>query len=504
MLLFGFLIAIAGNFLLLFFLFFFFFKKNKIQLLLSELQSSVFFLNQKNESLIIENTKLFDEKDLIEEKLEEVKVEFYQQQSLNAGLNAELILYKDNYSNLLHDNQKLQSNFLELQENFNNQSMDLASLKAQKDTLTANLQILNQSLLPQFKNIANELLNQNSEKFDLYSREKLGLILDPLQDKLKNFYDQFSGFFQNENKEKFSLRESINALVNSNETIKQEASRLGNALKGNRIMLGHWGEIALENILNSSGLRKDQDYFLQFSANSVDESSDVKLKPDVLIKLPDEKYIIIDAKISFFDYQGYEDANTNEEKLSFVKQFVSRLKIHIESLSAKQYHANLGVDTPEFTLMFIPIESWYNIAVKHYPEIYNFAWGKNVAIISPSTLFVVLKTIYYIWKGKIQEQNSAEIANTGGKIYDSLVDFIETLQDIGKSLEKASFSFDKAMSRLYSGRGNLISRAEKMKKLGVRNNKNIPNDLIQSALLKGQSIEVEVQQQKEDSIHNND
>jgi DNA recombination protein RmuC len=392
-----------------------------------------------------------------------------------------LLISQNEIVNLNSDLERIRIKFQEV-------SAENSALKAEKVSLSENLKNLNETLLPQFKNLAFSLLQENTEKFNSFSSGRLSEILSPLNQKIKDFESKIGQVFTEDQKEKSSLKEAINSVVNSNEHVRKEAFKLSNALKGNRLMLGHWGEIALENILNSSGLRKDQDYFLQISSQSQNEASDSKLKPDALIKLPDEKYVIIDSKISFFNYGGYEDATSNDEKLVFVKQFVSGIKTHIDSLSSKEYHKNLGIDTPEITLMFIPVESWYNIAIKHFPEIYNFAWGKNIAIVSPSTLFVVLKTIAYIWKGKLQAKNSFEIASLGGKIYDSIAEFSEVLVDVGKAIEKAGGTFEKAMSKLKHGRGNLISRAEKLRNLGVKNNKLISSDLIEENLLKGEEV----------------
>jgi DNA recombination protein RmuC len=402
--------------------------------------------------------------------------------SENSKFKSECDLRNENNNNLVLEIKELNSRIYDLEEQIKKKISENSSLLSEKNTISENLKNINEILLPQFKNISMNLLKENSDRFKNDSSEKIQNLLNPLNEKIKDFKERMENIFNEDNKEKSSLKEAINSIINSNENIRRETFKLSNALKGNRLMLGHWGEIVLENILNSSGLRKDHDYFLQASNTNQNESDQAsqKLKPDALIKLPDDKYVIIDSKISFFNNSGYEDATSNDEKMLFVKQFVSGLKSHIESLSSKEYHLNLGLDTPEMTLMFIPIESWYNIAIKHFPDIYNFAWNKNIAIVSPSTLFVVLKIIAYIWKGKLQAKNSFEIASMGGKIYDSIVEFSETLLEIGKSIEKANISFEKAMSKLKHGRGNLISRAEKLRSLGVKNNKIISSDLIEN------------------------
>jgi DNA recombination protein RmuC len=477
-------------------------KNNRKNLEIAENSTKIFSLEEKillvqssfeNEkknfasqigSLGIEKQNLFEKNEDLKEKINLLNIE---KTKLQGEIDS-----KREISNLLNNEIKNLNIDLEtLRQKFEKINSENSGLKAEKISLTENLQTINQTLLPQFKNIAFSLLQENSEKFNSFSQEKLNEIVRPLNEKIKDFQGRIQEIFNEDQKEKSSLKEAINSVVNSNEYVRKEAFKLSNALKGNRLMLGHWGEIALENILNSSGLRKDQDYFLQFNGENQNEQIESKLKPDALIKLPDDKYVIIDSKISFFNYSGYEDATSNDEKLSFVKQFVGGLKTHIESLSSKEYHLNLGIDTPEITLMFIPVESWYNVAIKHFPEIYNFAWGKNIAIVSPSTLFVVLKTMAYIWKGKLQAKNSLEIASMGGKIYDSIAEFSEVLMDVGKSIEKAAGTFEKAMMKLKHGRGNLISRAEKLRNLGVKNNKLISSDLIERNLMKGEAVLIE-------------
>jgi len=490
------LISGSCNLLFLFIFIYFYFKIEKKNF---EKDNIIKILEEKNQLLNNEKNLFIEEKQIFEQKINSLLVNIEDQKKIvnesiieKIKLEKDLIL-KDELIGILNGKNN------ELSNNLKNNESDIqlmrskilslssqnSSLLSEKDTISKNLTNLHEVLLPQFQNIAMNLLKDNSKHFNDSSSENLSKILNPLNEKIKIFETKMQDIFNYELKEKSSLKEAINSVINSNENIRKEAFKLSNALKGNRIALGHWGEVVLENILNSSGLRKDEDYFLQANFNDNSEKSDkdiVKLKPDALIKLPDEKYVVIDSKISFFNYSAYEDAISHDEKSIFVKQFISNIKLHIESLSSKEYHINLGINTPEITLMFIPVESWYNIAIKHFPEIYNFAWNKNIAIVSPSTLFVVLKTIAYIWKGKLQAQNSFEIASMGGKIYDSIVDLMEILNDIGKSIQKSNNVFEKAMLKIKSGRGNLISRAEKLRNLGVKNNKLIPSEFIEDTI----------------------
>lgn len=425
------------------------------------------FLDQiQNLEKNIENIN--NEKKNLELTIQDLRENYIKQESISDHLN-------DNLQNLKNQLSQLQNEKNELEEINSNISCKLASLESQKNTMEENFKTMNDSLLHQFKNIAANVMNENSEKFTEESKKKIDNLINPLNEKLHNFQKTMQECFDLEAKEKFSLKDSISKVISSNDQIKYEASKLSQALKGNKMILGHWGEIVLENLLISSGLRKDQDYFLQ--AN-MENNSNEKLKPDVLIKLPDEKYIIIDAKTSFFDLHTYENTSEQEKKELAVKDFIQRIKTHIENLSSKEYHSSLGLNTPEITLMFIPIESWYTLAIQSSPELYQYAWNKNIAIISPSTLFVILKTISYIWKGKIQTQNSLKIADQAGKLYDQFVDFLTNFTDVGKSLEKAANSYEKALLRLQSGRGNLIRRAEQMRTLGINHSKKIDQNLI--------------------------
>ena len=389
--------------------------------------------------------------------------------------------------NVLNDNyQELETQLSNWREKYDNVNCKLSEVNASNPTMEKNLHLINDTLLYQFKNIASTTLNESNQKFGEHSKDQLNTMISPLADKLKTFQSKMEECFNIENKERFSLKEAIQDVIRSNENIKNEASKLSNTLKGNRLILGHWGEIVLENILNSSGLRKDEDYLVQSVNSNNQDDKELKLKPDVLIKLPDDKFLIIDSKISFFDYDAYENIDNNDSgRSAIVGHFVSKIKNHIDTLASKEYHNMIGFDTPEITLMFIPVESWYNILIKHSPEIYNFAWNKNIALVSPSTL----KTISYIWKCKTREKNSTEIAAMGGRLYDSLVEFTEMILDMGRSIEKMNSSYEKLMSKLKYGKGNLIGRAEKMRILGAKNNKLLNQTLLNNEDKIGQAVE---------------
>jgi DNA recombination protein RmuC len=349
---------------------------------------------------------------------------------------------------------------------------NLFSVNSQNETLQNNLKLINDSLLHQFKNIANEILTKNNIKFSEDSKEKLNNLINPLNHKLQEFQKTMQDCFDIDAKEKFSLKDSIGQVLQSNSQIKDETLKLTNALKSNNIVLGHWGEMILENILISSGLRANCDYELQ------EKSHTNASRPDAIIKLPNNKSIIIDAKTSYFDTNNFDNLTDEEEKSKFIKGFVKRIRSQIDNLSTKEYHYNCGLNTPELTIMFIPVESWYNIAIQYDSQLYEYGWNKNIAIVSSSTLFVILKTISYIWKGENQEKNAAKIADYAGALYDQFVEFVNSLVDIGKSIKNLSQHYEKTISKLHLGRGNLLKRTEYIKLLGIKHKKVLDKQII--------------------------
>lgn len=329
----------------------------------------------------------------------------------------------------------------------------------------------------EFKNLANEILEEKSQKFTEQNRVNLSEILKPLGDKLREFEKKVDDTYDKESKERFSLVKEIGKLADLNQKISQDAQNLTTALKSDSKKQGNWGELVLERVLESSGLVKGQEYLREVATKS--ESGDYR--PDVIVKLPDNKHIIIDAKVSLVAYNEFVNSEDQLDKDRFLKLHVTSIKNHVKLLGEKSYHNLDSFDTPDYVLLFIPIESSFSAALQADYELFNFAWERNVVIVSPTTLLATLRTVASIWKHEKQEMNAKEIARQGGDLYEKFVSFLSDLEDIGTKLSATQKSFDNSMNKLSTGKGNLIRRAEKLKELGLKPAKSIPRQLTDKA-----------------------
>jgi DNA recombination protein RmuC len=252
--------------------------------------------------------------------------------------------------------------------------------------------------------------------------------------------------------------------------IQEDATNLTRALKGDNKKQGNWGEVILERILESSGLTKDREYRIQ---NSLTGNEGNRLQPDIIIDLPDNKHLVIDSKVSLVAYEQYVNASTEEDRLLYLKQHIFSIKTHIQGLSNKNYQALHQINSPDFVVLFIPIESSFGLAVQQDAELFNFAWDKKVVVVSPSTLLATLRTIASIWKQERQNRNVLEIARLSGTLYDKFVGFVADMEGIGKNIRQSQDAYDKAMNKLHTGAGNLSATSEKIKALGAKTNKQI-------------------------------
>jgi DNA recombination protein RmuC len=260
--------------------------------------------------------------------------------------------------------------------------------------------------------------------------------------------------------------------------MSEEAENLTKALKGDTKVMGSWGEFVLESILEKSGLVKDDHYTVQ---ESFTDESGKRLRPDVIIKLPDKKSIIIDSKVSLVAYEKYSSAETETEREKAIKEHIISIRGHIKGLSAKDYQNIEDLNPPDFVLMFIPVEPAFSLAAQKDPSVFNEAFDRNIVIVSPSTLLATLRTIENIWRRENQNKNAIEIARQSGALYDKFVGFIEDLNDIGKRLEQSQESYRKAVNKLYDGQGNIVRRIESIKELGAKASKSLPDKLLDSA-----------------------
>lgn len=331
----------------------------------------------------------------------------------------------------------------------------------------------------EFENIANKILDAKTEKFTLHNKNSMDAILNPLKENIKAFEVKVDRVYKAESDERNILKGVISQLMDQSKQIQEDANNLTRALKGDSKKQGNWGEVILERVLERSGLIKDREYRIQTSLNSIEGS---RMQPDVIIDLPDDKHIIVDSKVSLVAYERLVTAETDQERELQLKQHLISIKNHIQGLSGKNYHELHQINSPDFVLLFIPIESSFGIAVQQDAELFNYAWDRKVVIVSPSTLLGTLRTIASIWKQERQNRNVLEIARLSGSMYDKFVGFLTDMEAIGRNIKLSQDAYEKALNKLSTGAGNLSNTSEKIKKLGAKATKQIDTKFLDPVL----------------------
>lgn len=360
-------------------------------------------------------------------------------------------------------------------------STSQAETKNLQEKLTdqkAELEQLNQKFTKEFENLANKILDEKSQKFVQKNDDVLKSVLDPLKERLHEYEKRVSQTHLESEKERSALREQLKQLAEMNKRMSDEALNLTRALKGDSKMQGNWGEMILEKILEKSGLEKGREYEIQQSYLDADGN---RYQPDVLIRLPENKTLIVDSKVSLVAYERYTSCEDEAQKAQFLKEHILSLRSHVKSLSSKSYQQLYSLKSLDFVLLFVPIESAFALAVSKDNELYNDAFDKNIIIVSTSTLLATLRTVANVWKQEYQSQNALEIARQGADLYDKFVAFTEDLIKIGQKMDDSKKSYSEAMKKLSEGTGNLVKRAETMKKLGLKASKQLPQALIDRA-----------------------
>jgi DNA recombination protein RmuC len=352
-------------------------------------------------------------------------------------------------------------------------------LQEKLDHQKADLEQAQQRMTTEFEVIANKLLTARGKELNEQQQEKLGTILQPLQSKIKEFEEQVRKAYENEGKERFLLKSEVAKLVEQNQRLSKDADNLTKALKGDSQTQGAWGEMLLEKLLDSSGLVKGQEYSMQESTTQADGS---RLRPDAVIFLPDGKHLIIDAKVSLLHYDRFT-ANTDEnERDRLLKQHVDSLRAHAKGLGDKDYTKLYGVQAVDFVLMFVPIEPAFLLALRERPEIFQEAYDRQVVMVTHSTLMATLRTVHGLWKNERIARNHMAIADRAGALYEKFVGFTEDLGRIGKHVNDAKDSYEKALGKLSEGPGNLVRQVELLKELGAKTNKALRPKLLERAL----------------------
>ena len=335
-----------------------------------------------------------------------------------------------------------------------------------------------EALTSQFKNLANEILEDKSKRFTEQNAASLDALLKPLQTKLTEFKEQVSNSYGNEARERFALKSEIERLANLNLRMSDETRSLTQALKGDSKVQGNWGELVLESILESSGLRKGEEYLVQDSHTQTDGS---RLQPDVVVKLPEGRSLVVDSKVSITAYARHAETTDPIVAEQELAAHIQSLRQHIQGLSGKNYSSLYGIGSVDFVLMFVPIEPAFLLALKTAPNLYQEALAKNIVLVCPSTLMATLRTVAHLWRQDHQNRNALEIAKQCGTLYDKFVGFVEDLEKLGQRLDQAQTSYHDAFNKLKSGKGNLIRTAEKVRELGVKPSKNISTPLLDSS-----------------------
>jgi DNA recombination protein RmuC len=416
--------------------------------ILIKLYSKNQFLNREKE--------LESQKHVLESKNSSLETEILQ---LKANLQKET----DKREEATKLNVKYQSDFEHISEKLDNERKQLEELQKKFAT--------------EFENIANKILKQNTLEFSQTSVKNMGELINPLKERIKDFEKKVEDTYNQGLKDQTDLKVELRKLHELSLALDKDAKDLTKALKSDSKKQGNWGEVILERVLERSGLIKGEEYYMQFTGKSEDGSI---LRPDVVIRLPEEKHLVIDSKVSLTAYTEFASADTEVQRDILLKKHLDSIRKHIKELSDKNYASLLGINSPDFVLMFLPIEPAFGLAVQNDHELFNYAWQQKVIIVSPTTLLATLRTVASIWKYEKQTQNAIEIAKRGGLLYDKFVNFVKDLEDVGKSIAGAEKAYNEAHKKLVSGRGDLINQAEQLKTMGVVTKKSLPAEYLET------------------------
>ncbi|MEO6190058.1 MAG: DNA recombination protein RmuC [Saprospiraceae bacterium] len=434
-------------------------QNDRLKTLQSDLLTSKTQLSEKLET----NSKLIQDKASLSasiEKLDQFLLQF--KKDLEIEKNTNLRQQEEN-NRMLRMTSDLSANNSFLQEKLNNQKSEIEEFRRSSHI--------------EFQNMATKILDEKVSKFTQSNKENIDIILKPLGENLEQFKKKVEETYDIESKQRFSLEARVKELMEHSNRISHEANNLTNALKGQSKKQGNWGEVILESILEKSGLQKNREYQLQATITNDD---DQMLRPDVLIFLPEERTIVIDSKVSLVSYDRYCSSELKEDQELHLAVHLKSIYNHIDELSKKRYdEVAKGLD---FTMMFIPIEPAYLLAIQEDPELWSYAYNKRILLISPTNLITALKLVSDLWKRDQQSKNALEIAKQGERLYEKLVGFLDTMEDIERHISRTQETFVKAKRQLKEGKGNLIGQAIRLKNMGINSDKEIPGPMLTGEL----------------------
>ena len=405
-------------------------------------------------------------------------------QERNAILNETKITAEKTITDLQLEYRQLQTEKEDIIRVNIQQDADIKNLSEKLTAQKEELENIQEKFTKEFENLANKILDEKSIKFTEQNKENIKQILTPLQDKIKIFEDKVDKTHKESIDYHAALRQQIIGLKELNEQMSKEAVNLTKALKGDSKTQGNWGELILERVLEKSGLEKDREYVLEKSFNTNEENK-TRLRPDVIINLPDNKKMIVDSKVSLTAYEQYVNSENEDERGQFLKEHIASLNRHVSQLSEKKYEDIYEIESPDFVLLFVPVEPAFGVAINNDNQLYNKAFEKNIIIVTPTTLLATLRTIDSMWQNEKQQRNAIEIARQAGALYDKFEGFVTDLTRVGKKMDEAKIEYKGAMNKLVDGRGNLITSVEKIKKLGAKAKKSLPQNIVERAKEEG-------------------
>ena len=329
----------------------------------------------------------------------------------------------------------------------------------------------------EFENIASKILKQNTLDFSVSNQKSINEVINPLRQKIEEFEKTVSETYQKGLKDQVDLKAEIKNLHELNTRLSEEANNLTRALKSDSKKQGNWGEMVLERLLERSGLTKGVEYLVQESYRN---DKGEMIRPDVIIRLPENKHIIIDSKVSLKAYEAFIGAESEEQKTKFIKAHVESVREHVKELAGKSYQLTEKLDTPDFVLLFMPLESAFSLAIQEQSDLFSFAWERKIVIVSPTTLLATLMTVGSIWKHEKQTRNALEIARQGGRLYDKFVSFLGDLENLGRQIDRVQATYHEAHKKLGSGAGNIIGKVKILQELGAKTSKEIPQDYLET------------------------